>query len=55
MGARLMAIVAEGDRGRVYLPPTAEKETVARTAIGLETGKGTWPSSAVLRATALRF
>lgn len=29
MGARLMAIVAEGDRGRVYLPPTGEMETVA--------------------------
>ena len=24
MGARLMAIVAEGDRGRVYLAPTPE-------------------------------
>ena len=24
MGARLMAIVAEGERGRVYLPPTQE-------------------------------
>ena len=24
MGARLMAVVAEGDRGRVYLPPVAE-------------------------------
>ena len=24
MGARLMAIVAEGERGRVYLPPTPE-------------------------------
>ena len=23
MGARLMAIVAEGERGRIYLPPTA--------------------------------
>ena len=30
MGARLMAIVAEGDRGRVYLPPTPEMEAVAR-------------------------
>ena len=30
MGARLMAVVAEGDRGRVYLPPTVEHETVAR-------------------------
>ena len=29
MGARLMAIVAEGDRGRVYLPPLPEHETVA--------------------------
>ena len=32
MGARLMAIVAEGDRGRVYLPPTAGHETAAREA-----------------------
>ncbi|MCL5734827.1 MAG: DUF1156 domain-containing protein [Actinobacteria bacterium] len=32
MGARLMAIVAEGQRGRVYLPPTEEHEALARTA-----------------------
>ncbi len=32
MGARLMAIVAEGDRGRVYLEPTAEMEAIALTA-----------------------
>ena len=32
MGARLMAIVAEGQRGRVYLPPTVEHELVARKA-----------------------
>ena len=32
MGARLMAIVAEGDRGRVYLPPTEVMEAVARQA-----------------------
>ena len=32
MGARLMAIVAEGDRGRVYLAPTAEHEEVAKSA-----------------------
>lgn len=32
MGARLMAIVAEGDRGRVYLSPTEEHETIARQA-----------------------
>ena len=33
MGARLMAVVAEGDRGRVYLPPTAAHEEAARKAI----------------------
>jgi putative DNA methylase len=32
MGARLMAIVAEGHRGRVYLAPTPEHEAVARKA-----------------------
>jgi putative DNA methylase len=32
MGARLMAIVAEGERGRVYLAPTVEHEMVAREA-----------------------
>jgi putative DNA methylase len=32
MGARLMAIVAEGERGRVYLPPTPEHEAIARQA-----------------------
>ncbi len=32
MGARLMAIVAEGERGRVYLSPTDEMETIALSA-----------------------
>jgi putative DNA methylase len=32
MGARLMAIVAEGERGRVYLTPTPEHEEAARKA-----------------------
>jgi putative DNA methylase len=32
MGARLMAIVAEGDRGRTYLPPTEEMEAIAQQA-----------------------
>ncbi len=32
MGSRLMAIVAEGDRGRVYLSPTQEHEAVADEA-----------------------
>jgi len=31
-GARLMAIVAEGDRGRVYLAPTFEHEAAAKAA-----------------------
>lgn len=32
MGARLMAVVAEGTRGRVYLSPTADHEAIAREA-----------------------
>ena len=32
MGARLMTIVAEGDRGRVYLSPTEAMEATARQA-----------------------
>jgi putative DNA methylase len=32
MGTRMMAIVAEGNRGRIYLPPTHEMEAVAYQA-----------------------
>ena len=32
MGAKLMAIVAEGDRGRVYLSPTPEHELISTQA-----------------------
>ena len=32
MGVKLMAIVAEGDRGRVYLSPTPEMEAIALSA-----------------------
>ncbi len=32
MSSRLMATVAEGDRGRVYLAPTSEMEAIALTA-----------------------
>lgn len=35
-GSRLMAIVAEGKKGRVYLPPSEEMEQIARAA------KPTW-------------
>ena len=33
IGARLMAVVAEGDRGRVYLSPTAEHEAITKNAL----------------------
>ena len=33
MGTRLMAIVAQGDRGRVYLSPTNEMESLARKGV----------------------
>ena len=33
MGARMMAIVAESDRGRVYLTPTLDMETAALQAV----------------------
>ena len=32
LGGRMMAIVADGERGRVYLPPTPEMEALARKA-----------------------
>ena len=32
IGERLMSIVAQGDRGRVYLAPTAEHEAIAKEA-----------------------
>jgi putative DNA methylase len=32
MGTRMMAIVAEGERGRLYLPPSPEMEAVASSA-----------------------
>lgn len=44
MGARLMAIVAEGDRGRVYLSPNDEHEEVPRQA------KPSWKPETLLAA-----
>jgi len=50
MGQRLMAIVVEGDRGRVYLPPTYEMEAIARTTQPAwkpdAPSRGTWASNA---------
>jgi putative DNA methylase len=33
LGAELMAIVAEGSRGRIYLPPDHEHDRIARSAV----------------------
>ena len=50
MGERLMAIVAEGDRGRVYLSPTPKMEKIALTAQPSwkpdAPSRGTWASNA---------
>ena len=50
MSERLMAIVAEGLRGRVYLTPTVEMEAIARTAQPTwkpdTPSRGTWASNA---------
>jgi putative DNA methylase len=50
MGARLMAIIAEGQRGRVYLPPSESIAAVARTAKPVwrpdAPSRGTWASNA---------
>jgi putative DNA methylase len=44
MGARLMAVVAKGDRGRVYLSPTPEHEAMAEEAKPEWTPEGDTPS-----------
>ena len=45
-----MAIVAEGERGRIYLPPTEELEAIARSAEPTwkpdAPSRGTWASNA---------
>jgi putative DNA methylase len=46
MGVRLMAIVAEGERERVYLAPTPEIEAVARTAEPTWTPEGSFVEDA---------
>ena len=50
MGARMMAVVAEGDRGRVYLESTAAMEELARKAKPKWKpelpSRGTWASNA---------
>ena len=47
MGARLMAIVAEGDRGRVYLPPSEIQEKIAQNAIATDVPETELPKRAL--------
>ena len=47
MGAKLMAIVAEGDRGRVYLEPTKEHNAIAQSAIPQGTPETDLPERAL--------
>jgi putative DNA methylase len=49
LGARLMAIVAEGKRGRIYLSPTEEHERIAQTAVPA------WQPDSALPEQALGF
>ncbi len=50
MGARLMAVVAQGDRTRLYLPPAEEAVAAARSATPAwkpdTASRGTWASNA---------
>ncbi len=47
MGARLMAIVAEGERGRVYLSPTSRMEEAASAARPRDVPEGELPQRAL--------
>ena len=47
MGSRLMAVVAEGDRSRVYLEPTEEQENIALSAMPKDTPEADLPERAL--------
>ena len=47
MGARLMAIVAQGEQQRVYLEPTREHETIAQSASPLDVLETKLPEKAL--------
>ncbi len=47
MGARLMAIVAEGERGRIYLLPTPEMEAIAESAQPIDVPETDLPKKAL--------
>ena len=47
MGARMMAVVAEGNRGRVYLEPTKDLEAIARSVLPKNTPETDLPERAL--------
>ena len=47
MGARLMAVVVEGDRSRVYLEPTEEQKNIALSAMPKDTPETDLPKRAL--------
>jgi putative DNA methylase len=47
MGTRLMAIIAEGERGRVYLSPTPEMEAIAMSAKPIDVPETDLPAKAL--------
>jgi putative DNA methylase len=47
MGAQLMAIVAEGVRGRIYLPPTAKHEAMAAQPVPTRVPESDLPKQAL--------
>lgn len=47
MGQRLMAVVAEGHRGRIYLPPTDEQEAIALSAQPIDPPETDLPEKAL--------
>ena len=47
MGAKLMAVVACGDRGRVYVSPTSDMDRIARSASPINVPEGYLPDKAL--------
>lgn len=45
IGAQLMAVVAEGERGRLYLSPTEEQETIAQISLPENCPSGEMPGN----------
>lgn len=47
LGSRLMAIVADGPRGRIYINPSAEQETIAKSALPINPPDSKMPDQAL--------